>query len=106
MALYHCSPFELIWTDDLRPLEALMDRLTQDPRSRWRALTNGDDSWWEYNETNRRLDDVLDMLKVLNHTVTQVNSPKKVREPEPVPRPGTKPKGGQPLSLDDVPNFF
>ena len=83
-----------------------MERLAHDPRSRYRATASGDETWWEYDETNRRLDDVIDMLRVLNHTGAQSNSPKKVREPQLVPRPGSNPKVSQPLSLDDVPNFF
>lgn len=83
-----------------------MDRLTKDPRSQWRATANGDEAWWQYDRTAQRLDDAIDMLKVLNHTLMQVNSQKKVKEPEPVERPGSKPKITQPATLDDVPNFF
>lgn len=96
----------MIWVDDLRPLWALMTRLGTEPWSLWRAQDELDDiRFYGYTPQAQRLDDVQDELKNIGHTIAQVNSTKRIKEPVYVDRPQVN-KEQEPADLDSLGSFF
>lgn len=103
--MYGRDPFKMIWVDDLRPVEALMDRLKYEPLSIYRANELGSDDFLGYDLVVARLDNIQDELRNIQYVQQKVAGSKKAKKPRYVERPKQTNKY-KPASLDDVGSFF
>lgn len=118
-ALYQFNVYDAIESGDMRLLWVLINRLSYEAKSLWRAKTLAEtprvkgtkqerdytSEWFGWDSTSNILASVYDKLDVLLDAVVKHGSKKQIKLSNPYQRPGSVDRRIA-NSLDDVLNFF